>query len=196
MAARFRVTLIHNLGLSMAATKKKKAVAVTWPAEIFQTLKDADIGQVSYVPDAGHSDLIKSCLAVNRIKTTRLTTEEEGIALSLGAWLGGERSALLMQSSGVGNCINMLSIIQETRSPLLMLVTMRGEWGEFNPWQIPMGQGTQKSLEEAGVIVYHVNDPDDLAETVYAASQIAFNTYRAVAVLIGQRVIGFKDWRK
>ena len=196
MAARFRVTLIHNLGLSMAATKKKKAVAVTWPAEIFQTLKDADIGQVSYVPDAGHSDLIKSCLADNRIKTTRLTTEEEGIALSLGAWLGGERSALLMQSSGVGNCINMLSIIQETRSPLLMLVTMRGEWGEFNPWQIPMGQGTQKSLEEAGVIVYHVNDPDDLAETVYAASQIAVNTYRAVAVLIGQRVIGFKDWRK
>jgi sulfopyruvate decarboxylase alpha subunit len=196
MAARFRVTLIHNSGLSMAATKKKKAAAVTWPAEIFQTLKDADIGQVSYVPDAGHSDLIKSCLADNRIKTTRLTTEEEGIALSLGAWLGGERSALLMQSSGVGNCINMLSIIEETRSPLLMLVTMRGEWGEFNPWQIPMGQGTQKSLEDAGVIVYHVNDPDDLSETVYAASQIAFNTYRAVAVLIGQRIIGFKDWRK
>jgi sulfopyruvate decarboxylase alpha subunit len=180
----------------MAATKKKKAAAVTWPAEIFQTLKDADIGQVSYVPDAGHSDLIKSCLADNRIKTTRLTTEEEGVALSLGAWLGGERSALLMQSSGVGNCINMLSIIEETRSPLLMLVTMRGEWGEFNPWQIPMGQGTQKSLEDAGVIVYHVNDPDDLSETVYAASQIAFNTYRAVAVLIGQRIIGFKDWRK
>jgi sulfopyruvate decarboxylase alpha subunit len=196
MAARFRVTLIHNSGLSMAATKKKKAAAVTWPAEIFQTLKDADIGQVSYVPDAGHSDLIKSCLADNRIKTTRLTTEEEGVALSLGAWLGGERSALLMQSSGVGNCINMLSIIEETRSPLLMLVTMRGEWGEFNPWQIPMGQGTQKSLEDAGVIVYHVNDPDDLSETVYAASQIAFNTYRAVAVLIGQRIIGFKDWRK
>jgi len=196
MAARFRVTLIHNSGLSMAATKKKKAAAVTWPAEIFQMLKDADIGQVSYVPDAGHSDLIKSCLADNRIKTTRLTTEEEGVALSLGAWLGGERSALLMQSSGVGNCINMLSIIEETRSPLLMLVTMRGEWGEFNPWQIPMGQGTQKSLEDAGVIVYHVNDPDDLSETVYAASQIAFNTYRAVAVLIGQRIIGFKDWRK
>jgi sulfopyruvate decarboxylase alpha subunit len=196
MAARFRVTLIHNSGLSMAATKKKKAAAVTWPAEIFQTLKDADIGQVSYVPDAGHSDLIKSCLADNRIKTTRLTTEEEGVALSLGAWLGGERSALLMQSSGVGNCINMLSIIEETRSPLLMLVTMRGEWGEFNPWQIPMGQGTQKSLEDAGVIVYHVNDPDDLSETVYAASQIAFNTYRAVAVLIGQRIIGFKVWRK
>lgn len=180
----------------MATTKKKRPAAPTWPAEIFKTLKDADIAQVSYVPDAGHADLIKSCLADNHIKTTRLTTEEEGVALSLGAWLGGDRSALLMQSSGVGNCINMLSIIEETRSPLLMLVTMRGEWGEFNPWQIPMGQGTQKSLEDAGVIVYHVDDPDDVAETIYAASQIAYNSYRAVAVLIGQRIIGFKDWRK
>ena len=172
----------------MSVTKKKRAAAPTWPAAIFKTLKDADIAQVSYVPDAGHAELIKSCLADNHIKTTRLTTEEEGVALSLGAWLGGDRGALLMQSSGVGNCINMLSVIEETRSPLLMLVTMRGEWGEFNPWQI--------SLEDAGVIVYHVDDPDDVAETIYAAAQLAFNSYRAVAVLIGQRIIGFKDWRK
>jgi|TARA_Y100001934_G_scaffold103904_1_gene127748 sulfopyruvate decarboxylase alpha subunit len=180
----------------MARAKTKKTKTPTWPAKIFKTLKEADVAQVSYVPDAGHAELIKACLADNRIKTSRLTTEEEGVALSLGAWLGGDRSALLMQSSGVGNCINMLSVIEETRSPLLMLVTMRGEWGEFNPWQLPMGQGTAKALEDAGVIVYHVDNADDLSETIYAASQIAFNSYRAVAVLIGQRVIGFKDWRK
>ena len=176
-------------------TKNKKPVS-KWSAQVFKTLKDADIAQVSYVPDAGHADLISACLADDHLKTTRLTTEEEGVALALGAWLGGERSVLLMQSSGVGNCINMLSVIQETRSPLLMLVTMRGEWGEFNPWQIPMGQGTAKALEDAGVIVYHVDKADDLTETVYAASQIAFNAYRPAAVLIGQRVVGFKDWRK
>ena len=119
----------------MARAKTKKTNTPTWPAKIFKTLKEADVAQVSYVPDAGHAELIKACLADNRIKTSRLTTEEEGVALSLGAWLGGDRSALLMQSSGVGNCINMLSVIEETRSPLLMLVTMRGEWGEFNPWQ-------------------------------------------------------------
>lgn len=180
----------------MAASAKSKKKKQSWPADIFAALKDAGVEQVSYVPDAGHAELIKMCLADNRIKTTRLTTEEEGIALSLGAWLGGERSALLMQSSGVGNCINMLSIIEETRSPLLMLVTMRGEWGEFNPWQIPMGQGTAKVLEEAGMLVYHVDEADALAEALHAASQIAFNSYRLVAVLIGQRVIGFKDWRK
>ena len=167
-----------------------------WSAQVFKTLKDAEIAQVSYVPDAGHADLISACLADDHLKTTRLTTEEEGVALALGAWLGGERSVLLMQSSGVGNCINMLSVIQETRSPLLILVTMRGEWGEFNPWQIPMGQGTAKALEDAGVIVYHVDEAAELTETVYAASQIAFNAYRPAAVLIGQRVVGFKDWRK
>ena len=176
-------------------TKNKKPVS-KWSAQVFKTLKDADIAQVSYVPDAGHADLISTCLADDHLKTTRLTTEEEGVALALGAWLGGERSVLLMQSSGVGNCINMLSVIQETRSPLLMLVTMRGELGEFNPWQIPMGQGTAKALEDAGVIVYHVDEAGDLTETVYAASQIAFNAYRPAAVLIGQRVVGFKDWRK
>ena len=167
-----------------------------WADDIYAAFKDAGINQVAYVPDAGHKRLINACIADNDIQTVSLTTEEEGVAVSAGAWLGGDKCVLLMQSSGVGNCINMLSIIEETRSPLLMLVTMRGEWGEFNPWQIPMGQGTQKSLEDAGAIVYHVDDPDDVAETIYAASQLAFNSYRAVAVLIGQRVIGFKDWRK
>ena len=113
-----------------------------------------------------------------------------------GAWLGGERGALLMQSSGVGNCINMLGMTHECRFPLLMLVTMRGEWGEFNPWQTAMGQGTPAALEAVGVIVQHVDDAAHVADTVDAASRLAFNSYCAVAVLIGQRVIGFKQFRK
>ena len=178
------------------ATQHKENTAFPWSTEIFKILKEIQIRQVGYVPDAGHAELIDCCLEDNQIQATRLTNEMEGIALSLGAWLGGQRSALLMQSSGVGNCINMLSIIEETRSPLLMLVTMRGEWGEFNPWQLPMGQATRKSLQNLGVIVYEVEDANLLSETVFAASQIAFNSYRPVAVLIGQKIIGFKDWRK
>ena len=87
------------------------------------------------------------------------------VALALGAWLGGERSALLMQSSGVGNCINMLSMFQECRLPILMLVTMRGVWGEFNPWQVPMGGSTAKALENAGVIVHSVDHAEEIKET-------------------------------
>src|SRR5216110_1899266 len=118
-----------------------------WRDQIFDVLQTHDIEQVYHVPDAGHSRLIEHCQRSNAIRTVALTTEEEGIALAAGAWLGGQRSVLLMQSSGVGNCINMLSLTRICRFPLVMLVTMRGEWAEFNPWQVPMGSITQAALE-------------------------------------------------
>ncbi|MEE8333625.1 MAG: thiamine pyrophosphate-binding protein, partial [Alphaproteobacteria bacterium] len=167
-----------------------------WPDEIYAALKGAGVEQLCYVPDAGHKVLIERGVADNEMTTVRLTTEEEGVAVLSGAWLGGQRGALLMQSSGVGNCINMLAMVQECRFPLLMLVTMRGEWGEFNQWQEPMGQGPEAVLKTAGVIVHHVDDAADVAETVQAAARLAFSSYRAVAVLIGQRVIGFKEFAK
>ena len=167
-----------------------------WPDEIFKVFLDFAIRQVAYVPDAGHSRLIDLCHAEKNIRAVSLTTEEEGVAMLAGAWLGGQRGALLMQSSGVGNCINMLALVEECRFPLLALVTMRGQWGEFNPWQVPMGQGTAAALQNAGVIVQSIDDAPRVAETVAAAARLAFSTNRAVAVLIGQRVVGFKKWDK
>lgn len=168
---------------------------IRWPEAIFDVLCGAGVTQVAYVPDAGHARLIELCRANDGMRSVALTTEEEGVALLAGAWLGGARGVLLMQSSGVGNCINMLSVIQECRFPLLAIVTMRGEWGEFNPWQVPMGQGVAAALGNAGVIVQHVDTPDAIAETVAAASELAFNAFRAVAVSISQRVIGSKSWK-
>jgi sulfopyruvate decarboxylase alpha subunit len=166
-----------------------------WPEEIYDVLRGAGITQVAYVPDAGHARLIELCHADDAMHGVALTTEEEGVALLAGAWLGGARGALLMQSSGVGNCINMLSVVQECRFPLLSIVTMRGEWGEFNPWQVPMGQSMTEALGNAGVIVQHVDDAADIADTVAAAAELAFNAFRAVAVSISQRVIGSKSWK-
>jgi sulfopyruvate decarboxylase alpha subunit len=173
---------------------KSEQNAAAWPAEIFDVLKSAGIRQAAYVPDAGHGRLIELCQADEHIKAVPLTTEEEGIAQLAGAWLGGERGVLLMQSSGAGNCINMLGMIRECRFPLLMLITMRGEWGEFNPWQVPMGQGIPRVLESAGVIVNRVDEAGRLAETVNAAAKLAFDTSQVVAVIISQRIIGFKNW--
>jgi sulfopyruvate decarboxylase alpha subunit len=157
-------------------------------------LKAADVRQVSYVPDAGHSRLIELLHADSDIQTTVLTTEEEGIALSAGAWLGGQRSVLLMQSSGVGNCINMLGLMASCRFPLLTLVTMRGEWAEFNPWQVPMGRATPGALELMGVKVLRVDAADDVEETVSAAAALAFDSDQQVAVLLSQRLLGRKKW--
>jgi len=168
----------------------------SWSDEVHQVLSEQKIRQVAYVPDSGHARLIELARANRQMRAVPLTTEEEGVALAVGAWLGGEKSVLLLQSSGVGNCINMLGTIEECRVPLLMLVTMRGQWGEFNPWQVPMAQGTAPSLTAMGVVVQPVDDPHDVASTVAAAARLAFNTSRAVAVLIGQRVIGAKEFGK
>jgi len=162
---------------------------------IYQALKQAGVKQVAYVADAGHSQLIKACHADREIKAVCLTTEEEGVAMLAGAWLGGERGVLLMQSSGAGNCINMLGMIAECRFPLLMILTMRGHWGEFNPWQVPMSQATVPALNAIGVVVQPVDREAEVAETVSAAARLAFSTGRAVAVLISQRVIGAKQFK-
>jgi sulfopyruvate decarboxylase alpha subunit len=177
-------------------SEPQTAATADWRDEIFAALKAAEIRQVGYVPDAGHARLIELCRADPGIRAVPLTTEEEGVALAAGAWLGGQRAALLMQSSGVGNCINMLSLAKNCRFPLLMLVTMRGEWAEFNPWQVPMGSKTQAALELCDVLVYRVEQPGEAAETVAAAFEIAFNGDLAAAVLLSQKLIGAKRWMK
>ena len=136
------------------------------------------------MPDAGHSRLIERCKADPDIRDVVLTTEEEGIALAAGAWLGGQRAALLMQSSGVGNCVNMLSLIRACRFPMLMLVTMRGEWEEFNPWQVPMGSIVEPTLKLCDTNVTKVTEPDQVVPAVQAALQIAFGDDRPAAVLL------------
>jgi sulfopyruvate decarboxylase alpha subunit len=163
-----------------------------WPDAIHRALGELDVRQVAYVPDAGHTRLIALCAADPGMRSVPLTTEEEGVALLAGAWLGGQRGVLLMQSSGVGNCVNMLSLTQACRLPLLMLITMRGEWGEFNPWQLHMGQRVGQTLELCGTIVQRLDDGGRAEDTVGAAGVLAFEGQMPVAVLIGQALIGAK----
>lgn len=168
----------------------------TWPDELFELLKAHNISQVALVPDAGHSRLIRRCLGDEAMRVVTLTTEEEGVAMLCGAWMGGAKGVLLMQSSGVGNCVNMLSLPALHRTPLAMIVTMRGDWGEFNPAQVPMGQATQAVLEAMGALVRRADRAEDVVATADATLRLAFNTYRATATLIGQRVLGAKTFGK
>ena len=173
------------------------AVAKTnWHDDIFDVLQDHDIKQVYHVPDAGHGKLIEACQKSNSMRTLALTTEEEGIPLAAGAGLGGQRSVLLMQSSGVGNTINLMGLTKTLRFPFLTLITMRGEPGEFNSWQYPMGQGTPKVLEAMGVLVMSVDKADEVKQTVDHAARSAFNGGQAVAVLLRQKLIGIKTFGK
>jgi len=169
-----------------------------WPRAIFEVLEAARVRQVAYVPDAGHKDLILRCAAARDLRMVPLTTEEEGVALLAGAWLGGDRGVLLMQSSGLGNCINMLSLTRVCRFPLLMLVTMRGEAGEFNPWQVPMGENAAELLRLTGTAVHRAEEAGEVGPAVAQAAQAVFAgpgaAGSAVAVLIAQRLVGIKTF--
>ena len=167
-----------------------------WPAEIHRELVAAGVTVVGYVPDAGHKRLIELCQADRKMRAVPLTTEEEGIGLAAGAWLGGEKSVLLMQSSGVGNIINVLGMTRVCRFPLVLVVTMRGEQGEFNPWQVPMGENTARVLETMSVAVRQAGDAQTVAAHVHTAIGLAYETQGAQAVLIAQRVIGIKSFQE
>jgi sulfopyruvate decarboxylase alpha subunit len=167
-----------------------------WPEGIHKELSAASVRIVGYVPDAGHKRLIELCRADRKMRAVVLTTEEEGIGLAAGAWLGGQRSVLLMQSSGVGNIVNVLGMVRECRFPLVTLVTMRGAQGEFNPWQVPMGQAVRPVLEAMGTVVQQADKEDQVAPVVNAALRLAFSSYASVAVLISQRLIGIKSFQE
>ena len=165
---------------------------MSWPEEVHRALAAARVRVVGYVPDAGHKRLIELCHADRSMRAVVLTTEEEGIGLAAGAWLGGQRSALLMQSSGAGNTVNVLGILKTCRIPLTFIVTMRGEAGEFNSWQVPMGEGTQASFETMGVKVVRASTAEEVAPLVAAA----LKSEQATAVLISQKVIGIKTFQE
>jgi sulfopyruvate decarboxylase alpha subunit len=180
-------------GIGMDAAVDSKA-RTGWQHDLYDLLRRHGITQFAYVPDAGHSILIDRSLDDPDARSITLTTEEEGVALIAGADLGGARGVLLMQSSGVGNCINMLSLIKGARFPFLTLVSMRGDFGEGNPWQFPMGQATQPVLEAMDVICLRAERPEDVIPTVSAALTMVFKSGKAVAVLLTQRLIGAKPF--
>jgi sulfopyruvate decarboxylase alpha subunit len=168
--------------------------APDWPHALHGVLREAGVGLVAYVPDAGHAALIRAAHEDPEMRAVSLTTEEEGVALCAGAWLGGERAVLLMQSSGVGNCLNMLALIRAGAFPFLTLVTMRGEWGEFNPWQVPMGESTAPAFGLMNVQTRRVERAEDAAPTVAAAAAMAYDGGSSMAVLLSQRLVGAKNF--
>lgn len=178
----------------MATNATAQAPTKAWQDELYDLLRSNKIDIFAYVPDGGHKILINRSLAEEGVHSVALATEEEGVALLAGADLGGKRGVLLMQSSGTGNCINMFSLIKGGRFPFLTLITMRGDFGEGNPWQMPMGQSVQKVLEAMNVICLRVDRPEDVTPVVSAALTMAYQAGEAVAVLLGQRLIGAKKF--
>ncbi|MEM9060044.1 MAG: thiamine pyrophosphate-binding protein [Pseudomonadota bacterium] len=169
-----------------------QTAAQDWSSEVFAAMRSLGIGNVCTIPDGGLTPLLRMCEDDPGTRVLTLSTEEEGIGITTGLWLGGARGMTALQSSGVGNCINALTLPAALDVPCLMLVTMRGQYGEFNHWQIPMGQAAERVLTEIGVRCYPVDRAEDVCPAFIAAANMAFNANQRCAVLIGQRVIGAK----
>ena len=163
-----------------------------WAQDLHGVLLEQNVRQICHVPDGGNAPLIELCNRTPAMTVVTLTSEEEGVALCCGAWLGGERAALLLQSSGVGNCINVLSMVRTCAFPLFAIVSMRGEYGEFMPWQVPMGQAAPVVLGAMGVIVQRVDEPHAVMPMATAAAKLAFDSSVPVALMLSQRLIGTK----
>ena len=167
---------------------------INWQNKLFQILKKEKITIFTYVPDAGHKILIDNAIKENSINAIALTSEQEGIGIAAGAYLGGSKAVLLMQSSGVGNCINQLSLIKHGQFPFLTIITMRGEYGEGNPWQYAMGEAVIPSLNSIGVQCLRINNEDEVESNIEAALTMVFKAERSVAVLLSQKLIGAKSF--
>jgi sulfopyruvate decarboxylase alpha subunit len=173
-------------------TSSPAALAPDWPTDLYAVLRSHGITQFGYVPDAGHKVLIELALADPDVHAIPLTTEEEGVGVIAGADLGGARAVLLLQSSGVGNCVNFLSLVKAARFPMLLVVSMRGDYGEGNPWQYPMGQAVEPALHAMGVITLRADRAGDVVPMANAAADMVYQGGQAVGLLLTQRLIGAK----
>jgi sulfopyruvate decarboxylase alpha subunit len=161
-----------------------------WASGVCAGLRAAGCRHVVYVPDNPLSQILAVLAADHpESRTTLATREEEAVGIAAGLWLGGERPALLMQSSGVGNALNGLaSLLVAYQIPALLVVSMRGDPGEWNWAQVPMGRAVGSVLDALGIQYLTVERPDAAEECVRACGALAFGTGHPAAVLLPRRV--------
>ncbi|MFA5312179.1 MAG: sulfopyruvate decarboxylase subunit alpha [Methanomassiliicoccales archaeon] len=152
--------------------------------KVFRGLKAGGIDLVASVPCVKFGPLLEMIIADSSIKHVPVTREEEGIGICAGSFMGGKRPALLMQNSGLGNCINALvSLDLLYEIPVLMIVSHRGTAGEKIAAQVPMGTATVPLLDAIG-IEHSCPTPAEGEGEVAKAAMKAFTTRRPVAVLL------------
>jgi len=165
-----------------------------WPCKIVSLLKANGICSISFVPDTVIGRILKEAEKDPYFHFTTLAREEEGIGIITGEYLGGRYGALMMQGAGLGNCVNALaSLAIPYQIPLLMLISQRGELGEFNACHVVMGKALRRILEALGIQHYTVNRADDLETILGGAIKTACTVEQPVAVILSTALVGWKD---
>jgi len=165
-----------------------------WPRIIVSLLKANDICSISFIPDSVIGQILKEAEKDPFFHFTTLAREEEGIGIITGEYLGGRYGALMMQSAGLGNCINALaSLAIPYQIPFLMLISQRGELGEFNACHVVLGKALRRILEALGIQHYTVDREDELETIVSGAIKTAYTSEQPAAVILSTSLVGWKD---
>jgi sulfopyruvate decarboxylase alpha subunit len=165
-----------------------------WTDIVFDRLKANHLEVVCHVPDIVLASLIARTEADPFFTVVSLTREEEGVGVLTGAYTGGRRGLLMMQVSGLGNSINGLaSLAIPYQIPFLMLISQRGELGEFNPAQIAMGQAARPVLNALGIQHFTLRRTDEVSSLMDGAIKTAYTAQRPVALFLSTEMVGWKQ---
>ena len=165
-----------------------------WPRKIVSLLKANDICSISFIPDSIIGQILKEAEKDPFFHFTTLAREEEGIGIITGEYLGGRYGVLMMQSAGLGNCVNALaSLAIPYQIPFLMLISQRGELGEFNACHVVLGKALRRILDALGIQHYTVDREDELETIVDGAIKTAYTSEQPVAVILSTVLVGWKD---
>jgi len=165
-------------------------VAPTWASGICAGLHGSGCREVVYVPDNPLSHILRVLeQKYPDIRATLATREEEAVGIAAGLYLGGARPVLMMQSSGLGNTLNALgSLMVAYQIPAVLLISMRGDAGEWNSAQVPMGRAVVPILHSFGIQHVTIDCPEAAEELVLASAALAFGTRHPAACLLPRRL--------
>jgi sulfopyruvate decarboxylase alpha subunit len=167
--------------------------AATWHETVLATLKSSNVKLVTYVPDKVFTPLIKALHADPFFITFAATREEEALGIVTGAWMGGMRGAVLMQTSGFATIPNALaSLVVPSQIPALIFVSERGTLGEFNLGQAMVCRTMRPVLDSLGVENHTITRQDELAFIVDRSIKQAVATQAPVVFILSPLLTGGK----
>jgi sulfopyruvate decarboxylase subunit alpha len=162
-----------------------------WHLHLAEALRRNHIRTFATVPDYIVSNVLEHLWADDTCRVVTVTREEEGVGLLAGAFMAGQRGALLMQNSGLGNCVNALaSLNNAAQIPIVMVISHRGDIGEFNVAQVPMGQATEPVLEALDVRYITPHTVEALDAEVDGLIRLGFTRNLPVAIVLPNDLTG------
>lgn len=162
-----------------------------WADTIIAALREQGVSLITLVPDEQLIPLIAGAQADPAFATLTATREEEAVGIASGAVLGGRRAAVLMQSSGFGNCVNALaSLVVPYQLPVPLFISERGTLGEHNPVQVPIARTLRPALDALGVTHVTLERQDELAFIVGRTLRQSFLTQSPAALFLSPRLTG------